>query len=486
MKIENLLKNKRVWIYLAIAIIAAFFIILTLKKVISGTTETARDGYKSIADVPGVTFLMKKDFSDFATAVMEISPSMDFVDYQTYSYKNGKDTYLIFNIKSYVVIVKKGSSFAFAENGVEDSLKKNSLSGIWFEPNGKDFVLKSFGSRYEIAVTAQVVITNAIYNDFEGVLTTVTKDGEEWAMFAGSTKATSEEYTDIINYIGYTMKLTDEDYTEKVEFAINSDGTFEQIQETPVITVTEVTDNHDSEGNTSAEYIGSANTSEPSDDNTEATESQIEQPVESTDQPEHSVEAAPSSSVNNHTTEELHRPLMLNQNQKQYDRDQDKVYTSDIYSMMDIGTTGYMDLYWDNGNGVDNAFIHVTKLYDSEETKQLIERYCASGEGYYDAFEAPQGTHFEAVEYNVNFLGKEPTYVNIVMCGLDGETLRYRGISYTGRTYDILSNVRIKDDWQTGYISFYAVPNGCKEYALKCGSVVNESTGYLAYYKIGR
>ena len=80
MKIENLLKNKRVWIYLVIAIIAAFLIILTLKKVISGTTETARDGYKSVTDVPGVTFLMKKDFSDFATAVMEISPSMDFDD----------------------------------------------------------------------------------------------------------------------------------------------------------------------------------------------------------------------------------------------------------------------------------------------------------------------------------------------------------------------------------------------------------------------
>lgn len=494
MRIREMLKGKRIWIYILLTIILVMFMVLTCKNVLSGTAESKREGYKSITDIPGVTFDIKKELSDYSTAVMEISPSMDFIDYQTYSYKNGKDTYLLFNIKSYIVIVKKGTLFSFAETGVEESLKKNSLNGIWFEEREKNPVLYSDENRYEVAVTAQVVITNAIYNDFDGILTTITQNGEEWAMFTGCSKAAQEEYADIMDYISTTFKTAEDNQTEKIEFAISSDGTIEEIQESNDIIIAEVTE----EETVSEEAVS------PSPEPTATEEPQLPEETNSSEPTDTTV---PEQTESESTTEEQaqieethdtqepkeenqssnnHHPFMIELNQKNYERDENKVYTSNIYSMMNIGTTGYMDLYWDNGTGTDSAFIHADRIYDAEETKTLIANYCKSGESYYETFEAPPGTHFEAVEYSVNFLSKEPTYVNIMLCGMDGENLRYRGITYSGRTYDILNNVRVEGDWYVGYIAFYAVPNGCKEYALKCGSVADESTGYLAYYKIGK
>ena len=52
------------------------------------------------------------------------------------------------------------------------------------------------------------------------------------------------------------------------------------------------------------------------------------------------------------------------------------------------------------------------------------------------------------------------------------------------RTYDIGMNAtEDKDGWISGYVAFYAVPNGCTEYAIACGDSV-EGHGYLAYYKV--
>ena len=45
---------------------------------------------------------------------------------------------------------------------------------------------------------------------------------------------------------------------------------------------------------------------------------------------------------------------------------------------------------------------------------------------------------------------------------MDGENLKFRGIEYTQRTYDI----PVSD---TEFYSFYAVPNGCREYVLEMG-----------------
>ena len=57
-------------------------------------------------------------------------------------------------------------------------------------------------------------------------------------------------------------------------------------------------------------------------------------------------------------------------------------------------------------------------------------------------------------------------YTNIRIEGLDGERLKYHGISCTTRTYDMIY------DWDstTDLYCYYAVPDGCGEYMLECGN----------------
>ena len=70
-------------------------------------------------------------------------------------------------------------------------------------------------------------------------------------------------------------------------------------------------------------------------------------------------------------------------------------------------------------------------------------------------------------------------YVNVKLRGMDGENLKFRGIAYSQRTYDI----SVSD---TEFYSFYAVPNGCREYVLEIGEGAGKSEGVVsAYYVVG-
>lgn len=62
---------------------------------------------------------------------------------------------------------------------------------------------------------------------------------------------------------------------------------------------------------------------------------------------------------------------------------------------------------------------------------------------------------------------------------MNGEPHIYNGNTYPVRTYDINHNITKKDGWQTGYVTFYAVPDGCTEYAIACGDTKDKS-----YYRI--
>ena len=489
-----------------LGIIALIIIFLLISRLFSHDTKAdVREGYKTILDVPGVQFEIKKDLSDYSTAVMEISKSVNFIDYQTYSYKNGQDTYLLFNIRNFIVIVTKGTDFNFATNGVTESLSKHSINGIWFSESGKDAVKTSSSSRYEVQVDAQVVITNAIYNDFCGTLTTLQKDGEEWTMFAGCVKGTSKEYEDIMSYISETFCFCEDNQFIAGAYTVDEEGHFEAVpEEQEPIQVVEKPE------------VDSNPTVTPSDEKipviTAAPEVPTETPVptrvpEATKSPETTkapeVTEAPAvtnTPVPTRTPEATKTPssslpvletdngtFTLKGNQKNIKKEKDKVYTSSIYNMLSLNDTGYISIMGDETGGFQEAYVKEVKVYDAEETEKLIQTHIDSGNSYYTGMEAPTGTHFEAVQYQVNFLDEPATYVNISMCGLDGEDLRYRGIIYSHMTYDINENISDDGDWVTGYVAFYAVPNGCDEYVIKIGDAKPDDIAYFAtYYRISR
>lgn len=437
MQISRKINIKKI-VLAAAAILLFFMVITTIAKAVANKQITERDGYKVIRDVQGIEFQVNKEFSDYSTAVLEISKNIDFLDYQTYTYKNGKDTFLLFNMNSYIIIAKKGTCFDFQGIGVEESFLENSLDGIWFATRGKKPVIESSAEKYVVAVTAQVVITPLVYNDFTGTLTTLTKDGEEWSLFAGTVSKAPDAYIESIEYTMSTITSVDMEETSYQEYAIagNVSGispeNFDNADETP-----------QSGGLGTRDSNGPANANEEQGDDT----------------------------------------FYIKENQKCQDLEQGKVYEASPYAMLDLGYAGIASIVNDNGGSYTEAYIRIDRLFSKDETRELIKEYISSGESYYLEMEAPEGMHFEAVTYSVMYLD-EPSYVNIKLCGLDGEDLRYRGVIYPHTTYDIANKIDTIDGWRRGYICFYAVPNGCTEYALSCGPESGRENQYTAYFHI--
>ena len=68
-------------------------------------------------------------------------------------------------------------------------------------------------------------------------------------------------------------------------------------------------------------------------------------------------------------------------------------------------------------------------------------------------------------------------YINVKLKGLDGENLRFRGIEYSQRCFDIQIS-------QNEFYSYYAIPNGCPEYALEIGEGTINNSLESGYYHI--
>lgn len=503
MDIRMLLKDKK------IILGGIGMVLIVLIVIIAGTKSKAdvpaKEGYKTITDVEGIKFDVDKTLSDASTAVLEISDRIDFIDYMTYSYKNGEDTYLLFNIQKFIVVAKKGTCFNFRENGVEKSLEENSLNGIWFAPTGKIPAVSAEGKPYSIEVEGQVVITNNIYNDFYGTLTIMTKDGEEWSLFAGVTTKGKESLGNMVSYVTESLSFYEREdgVMENYEVSVD-DGSFSNVTESIQITETVPDPGEDSRADETVPDpvetpIPTEKVENPATDMPEETtppeveeiKDIVELPEETQEEPqeepadipqEQPEDDVPKEEPPKTVTIEEDTRFSIGNNQSSIEIANDKAYTSSIYFMLGIGNAGYMDVFSEDLLTLEGAFIRPVRLIDAAEAKELVDAYCKSESGCYDSLSAPDGCHFEAIEYDVKY-STQKDYTNIRLCGLDGDTLKFRGIAYSQRTYDILSDTQ-KDGWYCGNICFYIVPNGCKEYALKCGSGTERNGGYNAYYRI--
>lgn len=194
----------------AAVVLVAVMIFTIAVKVASSRQHTVKDGYMVVTDIPGVTFEVEKTLSDYATALDEVSKDSTLENIVTYSYKDGDSFYMLFNLYNFIVVAKKGTTFNFDERDISSALNASNLNGIWFTEHGKDPVLESSNGVYTINVQAEVVITNASYNDFAGTLTTLVKNGEEWSLFAGYTEKGQEEYQEAMDYIATTFAFEGE------------------------------------------------------------------------------------------------------------------------------------------------------------------------------------------------------------------------------------------------------------------------------------
>ncbi|WP_026658636.1 hypothetical protein [Butyrivibrio sp. AC2005] len=423
-------------ILILIVIIAA--VVMVIGSVfVNANQETSEEaltikehpGFSEITSVPGVSFYINSPFVEKATAITQISDNISFQKNQYYSYKNGTDKYLLFNMESLIVAVQKGTDFWIEESSDKEySLLNTSLMNIWFTQGTKKFSSETENGMTITKACAGVSINSTTYGDFAGELANINKDGEEWSIFVG---VPGERYDKISSSA-----------QDGIRNIINS-FTFS-----------------DSEGDTAQDIYAVSLSGDNSREAVDTTEEVFEYDENS---------------------------LNLSNQSNIVDKDEEKAYTSTPYNMLQLGDNGLLSAFNDYKISYEEPIICPKKVYRGEDAENLIKDYCTAS-GAYDYFKAPDGQSWEVLEYDLNYKNCEnEDYVNIKLKGLDGDALRYRGIRYEGRTYEMEHKKAEDGDWIRTLYVYYPVPNGCYEYCIECGeskSLTSEEVSAAYYYVV--
>lgn len=429
-------------------------------------------GYTTVNHIDNLAFCVPSFVANKATAITKISNDQEYDSNIAYSYKNGTDEYIMFCINQLVVLAQKGTSFQFLNTENKETCLTNSdLLNTWFTKCGKSFSYTDEinSNTYKIIsdVTAEVVITTQLYGDFVGKLAVISDGTDEWSVFAGvmgnSFENLTNEQQSFINDIVLSMRLEKNPIEEVPTYDVVLESnpleeSKDELLEKPVI-----------ETNATA-----------------STKSEIEVTTQTNENLTTEYSAIVSSDSDFSEIDTISENIGINvTNQKRKELLFDNAYKSDEYSMLSLCECGILSAR--NSKGViETPIIRINKIYTGKEAKKIVNN--SSNEFLIHGFEAPRGYTWHVAEYDVSYEScSEDIYINIKIEGLDGNKLYFRGIPCEERTYD--SSYAVSTDSagnSTNHYVFYAVPNGCKEYVLKCGegSPSKDNTLLAAYYLI--
>lgn len=471
--------------------------------------KTGINGYTKIYDaIPGFGYEIASELLETSTAITSLSGG-DYSD-GTYCYKNGSDTYIIFNIKWYVIAVGRNTTFGFTdEASVPQKLEQNSLQGIWFSPEKKlNFAQekKKGAVKTVMNVIGEVSITEDLFGTFTGTLATITTDEGECSLFMGVAGTSYEEISQnnktLINNICGSFVTVDnaerfevvevnteeQDMMAVVENGANQSMIATETEETDTVDVNteylqpdtteldtepesqeEETEMPEESGSDEEDVIVVEETGDTDSKEETGPETKSETEIES-DAPENEEEVA----TNNSSSEEGKKPTV-----SETVGDSITVIkggASTIYRQLEIGSVGTLSGFTKNRKESQMS-MRLDAIYRGDEAQELLNELKGKDDKISE-IQAPPGTSFEIAEYA---LSKNPNtdYVNIRMVGLDGNNLVYRGVSYNKRTYDCFRGLDYKDGMYEKLYCIYAVPNGCTEYTLVCGDAAYQNMAYF-------
>lgn len=384
-------------------------------------------GYTQVKEVDGSSFYINSEFIDRATAVVEISDSVNFEKNQFYSYSNGSDKYLLFNMSSLVVAAQKGTSFHI--NTAEDkqqALKNSDLLNIWFDKGTDNFDCKTENDVTVTKVAASVSINKTTYGDYCGELINIEKSGEEWSLFVGVpgqkyddiSKAASQGIDTIINSFSLTDETAGSDQIYAVSISGNSDKNAVEIKE----------------GNTGSD----------------------------------------ADSLN------------LNNQKEIVNKNGEMAYTSSPYNMLSIGDNGLLSIFNDQTTRYEDAIICPKEVYRGTDAEAIIKDFCETTKQY-EYSPCENGYMWEVIQYDLNYVycdNAQDGYVNITLCGVDGKSLVYKDNIISGRTYDMTYKAEKDGDWIRNLYCYYQIPIGCTQFCIMAGEnkSVNDQDVTAAYY----
>lgn len=487
--------------------------------------SSGKDGYTQITFIEGISFEVVSSVARNATAITNMSSDMAYETNQTYLYKDGESAYFIFNMESLVCIAQKGTTFHFSEStDMKDSLENNgNILGIWFDcpkrkassrDENKNGVYKCI-----IDANAQVSLTPDIYSDFSGQLATIEYQGEEWALYIGTkgNEGFDKLDKDMQKTIGYMVQsmniyetaVEQNEFTPPVSLGGEGDVSDNAIKEETTVPGPTTTPESIQSDITETQVEESEQTASPdeiniNEDLSEEIEIMVEEPESSStpeaepiseaeeksameplptdnnelsvEQENETIEVVEIADEPAHSQTPMVRPegiaYVQQNNQKKIKYEDNTVYDTDIYSMLQIGKKSRISML--NNGSASEGVVKVSEVLTGNDAIKLIKQKCNDGTLKYEYFDAPNGCSWNAVHY---FIEEGTGYVNVKLRGLDGENLRFRGIEYSQRSYDI----KVTD---TEFYSYYAVPNACPEYALEIGEGTINNQLLSGYYHI--
>ena len=487
--------------------------VLLLNILLTGCGEkmynSGKSNFSFVSAVEGISFEIVSDIARNATAITNISPEMSFEPNQTYLYKDGESCYFIFNINSLVFVCEKGTKFGF--HALEDkttAIENDSILGVWLHSPTKKLQYRETNQNgvYKMIATvnAEVALTRELYNDFTGQMAYLydSETETEWTMFVGSAghnyKELDKETQDGLEYmaatfIPYTRPIAEE--LPEPEITLGGESEPVSVSDNSVTKEESLSNNSISQNSISDNSISEnsmADSTETEVANIEETETKEDVVIEEIVEEiivEESIEEIPKEDTadiskketlenTEDATDDKNKTIVESKlnNQKTKVFEDNKIYHSNIYNMVPIGKRSYADIKIKNN--YEKAIIKVEEILTGKEAESLIKKYCDTTLDY-DYFEVMEGCSWHVARYTLDFSQcSNIGYMNIKLKGMDGDLLKYRGIRYTPRTYDIKVN-------DTLYYSYYAIPNGCYEYALECGDgTVDTENVYSAYYNV--
>mgnify|MGYP006916090201 CR=1 FL=1 len=294
------------------------------------------------------------------------------------------------------------------------------------------------------------------------------------------------------------------DSTDKITEEVIDEDTVNNVTEENEAPEDEINDNKESSQSSDGVVVTKIDPEEDNQTDTQATVSKIEEKddvvididepkeaeekpsentvvvskIEDTDDDKSSDDSKPKDSAAEDENKKEKKTIHVESNQQEAVGGE-----SDIYHMLKIGDKGIFTGLNEGEESITEAEVTIEKLYTGDKATKMIKKLLDNPDQLKKYEDPPIGCRWHLIEYSLSVNPKD-VFVNINIVGMDGEKLRSKGVEYSKRTYDIYTSMSAGNH---KLYCYYAVPNGCNEYALAVGEKFNFMDGtHPAYYMVNK